>query len=542
MGSRTLPPTPTNAPAHDYAPGTPARAELEAALDAMASEPREAPCVIGGVDIRTGDTFDLFAPHDHTLKLGVAHAGGTEEVRAAIQSASNAKRNWAGLPWERRAAIFLRVADRLETDWRMRLNAATMLHQSKTCIQAEIDAACELIDFLRFNVHFYSQIISEQPVQAPHVWNRLDYRPLEGFVLAMTPFNFTAIAGNLPTAPALCGNTVVWKPSEKQALSAAYLMDLFRECGLPDGVINLVHGDGAMAADVAMSHTDFAGLHFTGSATVFRELWRKVGNNIDAYATYPRVVGETGGKDFVVAHESADPTALTTALIRGAFEYQGQKCSAASRAYLPRSLWEDGLREQLASEVQQITMGDVRDFSNFMGAVIDEVAFRRHAEALERAAEDPLIEVLAGGTADQALGWFVEPTVLVTEDPLHEFMHREFFGPILTVFVYEDGDWDDTLRLVDATSPYGLTGAVWADDPQVIARATARLRQAAGNFYINDKPTGSIVGQQPFGGARASGTNDKAGSSQNLLRWLSTRSIKEQGAAPTEWRHPHMGS
>lgn len=541
VDARSIPPTPVNEPIRDYAPGSDDRAALEVALDTMARDHLDAPCVIGGEEVRTGDTFELISPHDHTLHLGVAHAAGPDQVRDAIEAAANAKRDWSRLSWERRAAVFLRVADRLETDWRMRINAATMLHQSKTCYQAEIDSACELIDFLRFNVHFYSEILAQQPISSAHVWNRSDYRPLEGFVLAMTPFNFTAIAGNLPTVAALCGNTVVWKPSEKQAVAAAHLMDLFRECGLPDGVINLVHGDGAMTAEVAMTHTDFAGLHFTGSASVFRSLWKKVGDNIDAYATYPRIVGETGGKDFILAHPTADADRLVVAMLRGAFEYQGQKCSAASRAYIPRSLWEGSVRERLADEVAAITMGDVRDFSNFMGAVIDEVAFRRHADVLARAAEDPNVEVLVGGAADETYGWFVEPTVLVTDDPLHEFMHREFFGPILTVFVYEDADWDQTLRLVDNTSPYALTGAVFADDPSAITWATARLRQAAGNFYINDKPTGAVVGQQPFGGARASGTNDKAGSAQNLLRWMSTRSIKEQGAAPTDWRYPHMG-
>jgi 1-pyrroline-5-carboxylate dehydrogenase len=538
--SRTTPPDPVNEDIRRHAPGTPERDALAARLDELAGQVIDAPCVIDGRDVTTGDTFELRAPHDHTLHLGDAHAASAEQVQAAIHAAQAAKHDWAAMDWRDRAAIFLRAADLLAGPWRATLNAATMLHQSKNVQQAEIDAAVELIDFWRFNCHLYSQILEDQPISTPGVWNQLEARPLDGFVLAITPFNFTAIAGNLPTAPALCGNTVVWKPSEKQAYSAHFLMRLLQAAGLPDGVINLVHGDGALAAEVALAHPDFAGLHFTGSRDVFTSLWRDVGNRIDTYRNFPRVVGECGGKDFVIAHPSAEVAPLVTALVRGAFEYQGQKCSAASRAYIPASLWPE-VRDGLIQTTSELTMGDVRDLSVFMGAVIEERAFRRHRDALEAAANDPDCEVLVGGGTDDGEGWFVEPSIVQVTNPRHDLMERELFGPILTVYIYEDDDWSEALDLVDTTSPYALTGAVFSTDRQAAVDARERLRQAAGNFYVNDKPTGSIVGQQPFGGARMSGTNDKAGSALNLLRWISMRSIKETSVPPTDHRYPHMG-
>jgi 1-pyrroline-5-carboxylate dehydrogenase len=537
---RSTPPDPVNEEVRSHAPGTPERDALAARLDDLADQVIDAPCVIDGQDVTTGDTFELRAPHDHALHLGDAHAAGVDQVQAAIDAAQAAKHDWAAMDWRDRAAIFLRAADLLSGPWRATLNAATMLHQSKNVQQAEIDAAVELIDFWRFNCHLYSQILEDQPISTPGVWNYLEARPLDGFVLAITPFNFTAIAGNLPTAPALCGNTVVWKPSEKQAYSAHFLMRLLQAAGLPDGVINLIHGDGALAAGVAMEHPDFAGLHFTGSRDVLTSLWRDVGNRIDTYRNFPRVVGESGGKDFVIAHPSAEVAPLVTALVRGAFEYQGQKCSAASRAYIPASLWPD-VRDGLIETTADLTMGDVRDFSVFMGAVIEERAFRRHRDALEAAANDPDCEVLVGGGTDDGEGWFVEPSIVQVTDPRHDLMERELFGPILAVYVYEDDDWSEALDLVDTTSPYALTGAVFSTDRQAAVDARERLRQAAGNFYVNDKPTGSIVGQQPFGGARMSGTNDKAGSALNLLRWISMRSIKETSVPPTDVRYPHMG-
>ncbi len=536
----STPPVPANEPVRTYAPGTAERDRLVATLDRMATESVEAPCVIGGRDVATGETFTATAPFDHGLDLAEVHGARPTDVTDAIDAARGAAPDWARMDWRDRAAVFLRAADLAAGPWRDRLNAATMLHQAKTVHQAEIDAACELIDFLRFNAHFLAQVLADQPASSPGIWNQSDQRPLDGFVLAITPFNFTAIAGNLPTAPALCGNTVVWKPSEKQALSAHVFMRLLQEAGLPDGVINLVHGPGALVADVATGHADFAGLHFTGSATVFRGLWRTIGERIDTYRNYPRVVGETGGKDFVLVHPSADVDAVTTGLVRGAFEYQGQKCSAASRAYVPASLWPE-LRTRLADTTRSLAMGDPRDMSNFMSAVIDGRSFARHRDALASVADDPALELLVGGGTDDATGWFVEPSVVVTTDPRHDLMRRELFGPILTVFVYEDARWDEVLDLVDTTSPYALTGAVFATDRTAIVEASERLRQTAGNFYVNDKPTGAVVGQQPFGGARASGTNDKAGSAQNLLRWLSTRSIKETFDPPTDHRYPSMG-
>ena len=534
-------PVPRNEPVRSYAPGSPERERLSAAVADLSSTRTEAQMVIGGREVTSGETFVQRAPHRHDLELAEVHAARREDVQAAIEAADAAHHDWSRWAFEDRAAVFLRAADLIAGPWRDAINAATILGQSKSVYQAEIDAACELIDFLRFNVHFAERIRADQPLSPDGVWNRVEYRPLEGFVLAITPFNFTAIAGNLPTAPALMGNTVVWKPSEKQALAAQLTMQALAAAGLPDGVINLVHGDGALAADVATADARFAGLHFTGSERVLRGLVRLIGERSETYRGFPRVVGESGGKDFVVAHPSADVAGLVVALTRGAFEYQGQKCSAASRAYLPRSLWPE-LSGALADVTKDMTssMGDVGDLSTFMGAVIDGAAFAKHRDALAQAREDG-VEVLVGGGTDDEVGWFVDPTVLVTDDPRYDTMVRELFGPILTVHVYEDADWEDTLELVDTTSPYALTGAVWSDDRAAATKAIDRLRDAAGNFYLNDKPTGSIVGQQPFGGARASGTNDKAGSMLNLVRWTSARSIKETFVPPTDWRYPHMG-
>ncbi len=534
-------PQPINEPVTDYAPGEPETARLAARVDAMQRERIESMLRIGDEDVSTGETFVQRAPHRHDLELAVVHAAREQDVRRAIDVACATREEWSRWPFEDRAAVFLRAADLLAGPWRATLNAATILGQSKSVLQAEIDAACELIDFLRFNVHFAAQLHEQQPISPRGQWNRLDLRPLEGFVLAMTPFNFTAIAGNLPTAPALLGNTVVWKPSEKQALAAHHTMRLLRAAGLPDGVINLLHGDGALVADVATSDRRLAGIHFTGSERVLRGLFRTVGERIDTYAAFPRIVGESGGKDFVIAHPSADTDRLVVALGRGAFEYQGQKCSAASRAYLPRSRWP-AIRDRLADLTRDMAreMGDVANPRCFLGAVIDGAAFRRHREAIERARADGL-EVLAGGHTDDTDGWFVEPTVLVTDDPRSDTMVRELFGPILTVHVYDDDRWEETLELVDTTSPYALTGAIFSTDRRAQRQAVDRLRDAAGNLYLDDRPTGSVVGQQPFGGARASGTNDKAGSALNLVRWVSARSIKDTFAAPSDWRYPHQG-
>ncbi|WP_086790028.1 L-glutamate gamma-semialdehyde dehydrogenase, partial [Crossiella equi] len=478
---------------------------------------------------------------DHQHVLGVTAQATREDVAAAVRAAKDAAPAWRDLPFDERAAVLLRAADLLAGPWRDTLNAATILGQSKSAQQAEIDAACEFIDFLRFNVQFGRQLIAEQPISAPGMWNRFDHRPLDGFTVAITPFNFTAIAGNLPLSPALMGNTVVWKPSPTQQLAAHHTMRLLEAAGLPAGVINLVTGDGHAVSDVALTDPEFAGLHFTGSTATFKALWKNIAGNLDGYRSYPRLVGETGGKDFIVAHASADPTAVAVGLVRGAFEYQGQKCSAASRAYLPRSLWEGGLREQIADLTKQITYGDVTDFSFFGGAVIDARAFAKHKEALAKAAADPTIEVLAGGTCDDSVGYFVQPTVLVGTDPLNEVFTTEYFGPIIAVHVYEDADYAKVLELADNSTPYALTGAVFATDRTAIEQAHQALRFAAGNFYVNDKPTGAVVGQQPFGGSRGSGTNDKAGSVLNLLRWTSPRSIKETFVPPTATGYPHMG-
>jgi 1-pyrroline-5-carboxylate dehydrogenase len=532
------PPDPVNEPVRAYAPGSPERAELQARLTAMAGERPRIPLIIGGEDVYTDDAFETVMPHDREHVLADVSKGGPEHVEQAIAAAGKAWHDWSRTPWEERAAVFLRAAELLAGPWRATLNAATMLNQSKTAHQAEIDAACELIDFWRFNVSYMLRIYEEQPISAQGTWNRLEYRPLEGFVFAVSPFNFTAIGGNLSSSPALMGNTVIWKPATTAALSAYYVMRILQAAGLPDGVINLVYGPGSVVGDAALASQDLAGIHFTGSTPVFQGMWRAVGENIDRYRSYPRLVGETGGKDFIVAHPSADADAVATAILRGSFEYQGQKCSAASRAYLPKSIWDD-VRERLADEVPRIRVGDVADFENFMGAVIDGASYRTQVEAIDEARAAGA-EIVAGGDADDSEGWFVRPTVVRTEDPQFRLLRDELFGPVLTTYVYDDSRWPETLRLVDETSPYGLTGAVFARDRAAILEAEEQLVHAAGNFYVNDKPTGAVVGQQPFGGARASGTNDKAGSMWNLIRWASPRSIKETFVPPTDYRYPFM--
>lgn len=541
MDAITSTPAPRNEPVRSYPPGSPERDSLTRAVAELAAQRTELTMTIGGVPrMAGGKPFDVVAPHRHAHVLGSsAHADATD-VADAVRAALRAAPAWRELPFDERAAVLLRAADFAAGPWRDTLNAATMLGQSKSVQQAEIDAACELIDFWRFNVHYARQILAQQPDSAPGEWNRLEYRPLDGFVTAITPFNFTAIAGNLPTAPALMGNTVVWKPTPTQQLAAHHTMRLLEAAGLPPGVINLVTGDGAAVSEVALADPAFAGLHFTGSTTTFTTLWRTIAGHLDRYRSYPRIVGETGGKDFVVAHPSADPAAVTTALVRGAFEYQGQKCSAVSRAYVARSLWDGGLAEQLADTTRTISYGDVTDLANFGGAVIDVRAFARHRDLLARVAADSSIKVLAGGGCDDSVGWFVQPTVLLGADPNHEVFATEYFGPILAVHVYPDADYPTILNVVDATSPYALTGAVFATDRAAVVAAQAVLRFAAGNFYVNDKPTGGVVGRQPFGGSRASGTNDKSGSPLNLLRWTSPRTIKETFTPPTDHTYPHM--
>ena len=532
-------PVPVNEPVKGYAPGSPERASLKATLARMSTEKVEMPLVIDGKDVRTGRLGQAVMPHRHAHVLGDFHQGGEAEVQSAIAAALRAQKDWANLPWEARAAVFLKAADLLAGPYRDVLNAATMLGQSKTCHQAEIDSACELIDFFRFNVAFYEQLLREQPQSSPGMWNRLEHRPLEGFVFAVSPFNFTSIAGNLPTAPALCGNTVLWKPASTSVYSAHFLMQLFKEAGLPDGVINLVTGSGADIGNPVLANRHLAGIHFTGSTKVFHQMWRTVGDNIDRYAGYPRLVGETGGKDFIVAHASADPVALATAITRGAFEYQGQKCSAASRVYVPSNLWPQ-VQELLVAQVESIRMGDVSDFSNFMGAVIDPSSFRTQKAAIDEAKASSDASILVGGEYDDSEGWFVRPTIIVATDPAYRTLRDELFGPVLTLHVYDERKWLETLDLVDSTSPYALTGAIFAQDRYAIQQGLESLRNAAGNFYINDKPTGAVVGQQPFGGARASGTNDKAGSILNLLRWISPRSIKETFVPARDYRYPFM--
>ncbi|TDJ35727.1 MAG: L-glutamate gamma-semialdehyde dehydrogenase [Gammaproteobacteria bacterium] len=532
-------PGPVNEPVLDYAPGSTERESLKAALKDMAADRIEIPCVIDGKEVTTGNTFEVVMPHEHGHVLATVHEAGAKELAAAADAAIKARRDWERLEWSDRAAVFLKAAELLAGPWRDRLNASTMLGQSKTVYQAEIDAAAEMIDFFRFNAAYYEQILAEQPLSPTGVWNRMEYRPLEGFVLAITPFNFTSIAGNLPSAPALVGNVSVWKPAHTQMLSAWYQMQLFQEAGLPAGVINMVCAPGPLTSEVLVTRRDMAGIHFTGSTGTFQKIYRNVGEHIADYRGYPRLVGETGGKNFIFAHASADPEALWTALVRGAFEYQGQKCSAASRAYIPASLWRV-LKQRLADEIKTIGMGDPRDFSNFMNAVIDRPSFDKISGYLDHAKAASGVDVLVGGNALGDTGWFIEPTVLVAQDPAYKSMVEEIFGPVLTVHVYEDRKLDEALEACDTASPYALTGAIFAKDRDVIARMDRRLMHTAGNFYINDKPTGAVVGQQPFGGARASGTNDKAGSMLNLNRWISPRTIKETFDPPVNYRYPFM--
>src|ERR671921_2267673 len=534
-------PTPINEPVRSFGPGTAERTGLEAALKQMAGERVDLTMTIGGQErMGAGEPIDVVQPHRKDSVLGTANNATADDARDAVEAARAAAPEWRRLSYDDRAAIFLKAAELLSGPWRNTLAAATMLGQSKTCYQAEIDTPCELVDFWRFNVHFGRQILGEQPISSAGVWNRFDHRPLEGFVLAITPFNFTAIAGNLPTAPALMGNVVLWKPAPTQQLSAHYTMRLLEAAGLPPGVINMITGDGRALSDVALVHPNLAGIHFTGSTGTFGHLWRTVTENLSTYRAYPRLVGETGGKDFVIAHPSADVDVLRTALVRGAFEFQGQKCSAASRAYVPRSVW-GRLRDDLVGVTESLEMGDVTDFSNFMGAVIDRKSFSKLSGVLDRAADDDALTVVAGGTADDSEGFFVRPTVIEGTDPAHEVFTTEYFGPVLAVHVYDDADYDTVLTQMESAAPYALTGSIIAQDRAVIAHAQRFLRHAAGNFYVNDKPTGAVVGQQPFGGGRASGTNDKAGAAQNLQRWTSTRSIKETIVPATDHRYPHMG-
>jgi 1-pyrroline-5-carboxylate dehydrogenase len=532
-------PEPVNEPIYSYAPGSPERARLKAALRDVETEVVEIPCVVGGQHVRTGKIREVVMPHRHKHVVARFHAAEPETAERAIRAALEARREWSSMPWEARAAVLLRAAELLAGPWRMRVNAATMHGQSKTCHQAEIDSACELIDFWRFNTSYAQQLYSMQPKSAAGMWNMSELRPLEGFIFALTPFNFTAIGGNLPTAPALMGNTVVWKPAESQLLAAWRTFQVLEEAGFPPGVINFIPGLGHQHTNILLDHPEFAGLHFTGSTDVFNMMWKRVGDNLGKYRGYPRLVGETGGKDFILAHPSADPRALATAIVRGGYEYQGQKCSAASRAYVPQSVWT-AMKDELVETINSLKVGNVNDFSNFMGAVIKKGAFDKHAAAIAEARETRGMAVVAGGQTDDREGWFVRPTLLTTEDPMVRHMKDEFFGPIVTLHVYPDSAWDDTLKLVDRTSPYALTGAVFARDRAAIVEAQNALRDAAGNFYINDKPTGAVVGQQPFGGARASGTDDKAGSPLNLLRWVAARTIKETFVPPTSHGYPFL--
>jgi 1-pyrroline-5-carboxylate dehydrogenase len=530
-------PQPVNEPVRSYAPGSPERASLKARLAAMAAETIEIPLVIGGKDIRTGSIERSVMPHDHAHTLATYHKASEQQVVAAIEAARAAHHEWSRWAFEDRAAVLLKAAELLTTSWRDTLNAATMLGQSKTAFQAEIDSACEIIDFWRFNVHFAQELLDEQPISDHTMWNQLEYRALEGFVYAVTPFNFTSIAANLPTAPALMGNTVVWKPASSAMFSAHYVMQLLEEAGLPPGVINFVAGDAAMISKVLLSHRDLAGVHFTGSTGVFNDMWKTIGASMATYRSYPRIVGETGGKDFVVAHASADPAALATAVVRGGFEFQGQKCSAVSRIYVPRSIWAE-VRDRMTAMIADIRMGDIQDFRNFMGAVIDQRAFDKIRGYIESARQDA--SILAGGECDGRTGYFIRPTLIEAKDPAHRLLCEEVFGPLVTAHVYDDARWQDTLGLVDRTSPYALTGAVFAQDRRAIVEAAEALRDAAGNFYVNDKPTGAVVGQQPFGGARGSGTNDKAGSKLNLVRWVSARTVKENFNPPRDYTYPFM--
>jgi 1-pyrroline-5-carboxylate dehydrogenase len=533
-------PKAVNEPIKSYAPSSPEKAAVLAAYKQMWNSKIDVPLHIGSEEIRTGNTHDMTAPHDHKHVVGTYHLAEKVHIEKAIANALEAKTKWANMAWEQRAAIFLKAAELIAGPYRARINAATMIAQSKNIYQAEIDSACELIDFLRFNVEFMTQIYADQPKSNSDMWNRLEYRPLEGFVYAVTPFNFTAIAGNLPASAAMMGNVVIWKPSFSQVFSAKIIIDVFKEAGVPDGVINVVFGDAQMITDTVLASPDFAGIHFTGSTNVFQSIWAKIGNNIHIYKTYPRIVGETGGKDFVVAHPSANVKQVATGIVRGAFEFQGQKCSAASRAYVPQSMWPE-LKKQLITDVKSMKMGSPEDFSNFITAVIHEGSFDKLASFIDQAKKDSDAEIIVGGNYDKSVGYFIEPTIIVTSNPHYTTMETELFGPVMTIFVYEDAKWEETLTLVDTTSPYALTGSIFSKDRYAIEQATVALQNAAGNFYINDKPTGAVVGMQPFGGARASGTNDKAGSALNLLRWASPRTIKETFVTPEDYRYPFLG-
>ena len=534
-------PKPVNEPVKSYAPNSPERLELLATYNKMHNEKVDIPFYIGGKEIRTGNTVSIHPPHDHKHTVGNFHTAEKHHIEEAVATAIDVRKKWAASPWQDRAAIFLKAAELLAGPYRARMNAATMIGQSKNVFQAEIDAACELIDFFRFNVEFMTEIYANQPISSPGIWNRMEYRALEGFVYAITPFNFTSIAANLPAAPAMMGNVVVWKPARTQVYSAQIIMELFKEAGLPDGVINMVTGNSSMITEVLLDSKHFSGIHFTGSTGVFNSFWEQIGKNVNQgkYISYPRIVGETGGKDFVWMHPSADAKQVGTALTRGSFEYQGQKCSAASRAYIPKSKWND-VKKYVQADLQSMKMGPPEDTSNFINAVIDDRAFDKLSKYIDNAKNDKDAEIVAGGNYDNSIGYFIEPTVILAKDPNYATMCTELFGPVLTIYVYEDADWEDTLALVDSTSPYALTGAIFSADRYVIDIATNALENAAGNFYINDKPTGAVVGQQPFGGARGSGTNDKAGSVWNLLRWVSNRTLKETFVPPTDYRYPFL--
>lgn len=533
-------PVAVNEPVKDYAPGSPERAAVLAAYKELYNSTVEVPMYINGQEVRTGDTATMSPPHEHQHILGTYHKASKENVQTAIDGALEARKKWSQMPWEQRAGIFLRAAELIAGPYRAKINAATMLAQSKTIFQAEIDAACELIDFLRFNVQFMTEIYAEQPESTSGAWNRLEYRPLEGFVYCITPFNFTAISGNLPASAALMGNVVVWKPSDSQIYSAKVIVDIFREAGVPDGVINVVHGDPVMITETVLASPDFSGLHFTGSTTVFKNLWKQIGENIFNYKTYPRIVGETGGKDFIVAHKTSNSKQVSTAIARGAFEFQGQKCSAASRCYIPQSLWP-AVKEELIADVNSFKIGSPEDMSNFITAVIHEGSFDKLASYIDAAKADADADIIVGGGYDKSKGYFIEPTVIVTSNPKYTTMCTELFGPVVTIYVYEDDAWEETLHLVDETGEYALTGAVFSEDRYALEQAVKILENAAGNFYINDKPTGAVVGQQPFGGARGSGTNDKAGSKLNLYRWISPRMVKETFVTPVDYRYPFLG-
>lgn len=533
-------PIAVNDPIKTYAPGSPERKEVQETYKKMYNSDVEVPLYINGEEIRTGDTVTMSPPHDHQHALGTYHKAEKKHIELAISSALEARKKWAAMPWEQRAGIFLRAAELIAGPYRSKINAATMLGQSKTVHQAEIDSACELIDFLRFNVQFMTEIYSEQPESTSGAWNRLEYRPLEGFIYAITPFNFTAIAGNLPASAALMGNVVVWKPSRSQVYSAKVILDIFKEAGVPAGVINMVMGNSSMITDTLMEHPAFTGVHFTGSTGVFRDIWKKVGDHIHIYNSYPRIVGETGGKDFIVAHKTSNPIQVATAMSRGAFEFQGQKCSAASRCYISKTIWTD-VKNRLLEDLKSFKMGSPEDMSNYISAVIDERSFDKLAKYIDNAKNDDSVEIIAGGNYDKSVGYFIEPTVIVTKDPKYTTMCDELFGPVLTIYVFDDNDWEEMLKLVDSTSEYALTGAVFSEDRYALEEAVKLLENAAGNFYINDKPTGAVVGQQPFGGARGSGTNDKAGSKLNLYRWVSPRMIKETFVTPIDYRYPFLG-